>query len=113
MKKSLPESSIFEQKIKFFRPRCQNAEFRGLGGDLGLDFGCLGKVMGAPWGVLGPTESVFGPTLAPKYLAKAATQPIKKKHANKGSQKLGSAARGRDLWRHGKTANSEKNIAKP
>ena len=53
--KSLPKSSIFEQKSKNFRPRCWNAEFGGLGEDLGLDFGGLGKVLGAPRGVLGPT----------------------------------------------------------
>ena len=53
--KSLPESSIFEQKSKNFRPRCWNAEFRGLGEDLGLDFGGLGKVLGSPRGVLGPS----------------------------------------------------------
>ena len=47
MKKSLPESSIFAQKSKNFRPRCWNAEFRGLGGDLGLDFAGLGKVLGS------------------------------------------------------------------
>ena len=45
-KKSLPKSSIFEQKSKNFRPRCWNAEFRGLGQDLGLDFGGLGELLG-------------------------------------------------------------------
>ena len=53
--KSLPESSICEQKSGNFRPRCWNAEFRGLGQDLGLDFGGLGKVLGSSRGVLGPT----------------------------------------------------------
>ena len=53
--KSLPESSLFEQKGKKFRPRCCNAEFGGLNADLGLDFGGLGKVLGSSRGVLGPT----------------------------------------------------------
>ena len=81
--KSLPESSIFEQKSKNFRPRCWNAEFRGLGEDLGLDFGGLGKVLGAPRGVLGPTEGVFGPTLTPKYLHKGSHTAHQKKNMKK------------------------------
>ena len=60
MKKSLPESSIFEQKIKNFRPRCWNAEFRGLGEDLGLDFGRLGKVLGSSWAILRASSDDLG-----------------------------------------------------
>ena len=112
MKKSLPESSIFEQKIKFFRPRCWNAEFRGLGEDLGLDFGGLGKVLGSSRGVLGPTTVVLGPTLAPKSLHEGSHTTQRKKLENHGSQNQRSAARGLDLWGRGKTADSEKSIAK-
>ena len=57
--KSLPKSSIFE-KSNNFRPRCWNAEFRGLGQDLGLDFGGLGKVLGSSRGVLGRLGPHFG-----------------------------------------------------
>ena len=84
--KSLPKSSIFEQKSKNFRPRCWNAELRGLGGDLGLDFGGLGKVLGSSRGVLGPTTVVLGPTLTPKSLHEGSHTTQRKKIENYGSQ---------------------------
>ena len=111
MKKSLPESSIFEQKSKNFRPRCWNAEFRGLGEDLGLDFGGLGKVLGSSRGVLGPTTVVLGPTVAPKSLHEGSHTTQRKKLENHGSQNQRSAARGRMVRGPRKTANSKKSIA--
>ena len=83
-KKSLPKSLIFARKSKNFRPRCWTAEFRGLEGDLGLDFGGLGKVLGAPRG-----ESVFGPTLTPKYLHKGSHTAHQKKYEKKGPRNWG------------------------
>ena len=112
MNKSLPKSSIFEPNSKTFRPRCWNAEFRGLGQDLGLDFGGLGKVLGSSRGVLSPTTVVLGPTLAPKSLHEGSHTTQRKKLENHGSQNQTSAARGLDLWGAGKTADSKKSKAK-
>ena len=94
MKKTLPKSSIFEQKSKKFRHRCWNAEFRGLGQDLVLDFGGLGKVLGSSRGDLGPTTVVLAPTLAPNSLHEGSHTAHQKKYEKPESQKLGSAAWG-------------------
>ena len=83
--KALPETSIFEQKISFFRPRCWNAEFRGLRRDLGLDFGGLGEVLGSSRGILGPTALVLSPTLTPKYLHEDSHTTQLKKREIQGS----------------------------
>ena len=112
MKKSLPESSKLEQNSRNFRPRCWNAEFRGLGEDLGLDFGGLGKVLGAPRSVLGPAQDVSGPNSGSKVFTQRQPHSPSKKALKKGSRKLGSAARGLRVWGPRKTANFEKSIAK-
>ena len=51
---------VFEQQIKNFRPRCWNAECRGLGQDLGLDFGGLGRVLGSSLAILRPWSDDLG-----------------------------------------------------
>ena len=58
-----------------------------------------------PWGVLGPT-------LGPKRLHKGSDTTEQEKLEKPGSGNLGSAARGGDLWRPRKTADSEKSITK-
>ena len=74
--------------------------------------GGLGKVLGAPRGVLVPTETVFGPTLAPKYLHKGSHTTHHEKNIKKRDPETRVGGTGTTLWRPRKTANFEKSIAK-
>ena len=86
----------------------QNRGHFGVLGPLGASWGRLG----ASWGRLGPHLGRLGPHFGPKVPTHRRSHNRTKKKLKNKVQKESSAAEGLTLWGAGKTADSEKSIAK-